>query len=162
VRSFPRLLAATFVLLLPALVVVLAACEDGATPRECTDIPQGGCPLARGVSCQDLTCQAVYLCRPNNVWELHEYCPARDGEAPREASVPEEAAPPPPSFDASIDAPPGAYGGPGCQPLQSPECSLGLGLSCGAGCCGCEDLYICENGGWSLWGVCGDGGVQQF
>jgi hypothetical protein len=142
------------------VVLLFAACDDAAVPEPCSSIPAGGCPLSRGVACEDPTCEAVYYCRPNNVWELKELCPVREAGAANDASVEAEAAAPP-SFDASIDAPPGAFGGPGCDSLQSPDCALGLALSCGAGCCGCEDLYICEEGGWTLWGTCADGGVSN-
>jgi hypothetical protein len=64
----------------------------------------------------------------------------------------------PVSIDASIDAPPGAFGGPGCPSLQTPDCALGLALACDIHCCGCEDLFVCEEGGWALWGYCGDAG----
>ena len=67
----------------------------------------------------------------------------------------------PPRFDVSIDAPPGAYGGPGCVDLEQPDCSLGTALACGgtADCCGCQDLYVCSNGGWVPWGECTDAGI---
>ena len=60
-----------------------------------------------------------------------------------------------------IDAPPGAFGGPGCGDLLEPDGALGVALACGASCCGCEDLFVCENGGWELWGTCGDAGPEQ-
>ena len=43
---------------------------------------------------------------------------------------------------------------PGAVALQAPDCSLGLALACPQGCCGCEDLFVCENGGWSYWATC--------
>jgi hypothetical protein len=133
-------------------IAALPSCEESETPQECTSIPPGGCPLSRGVACQDPACDAVYACRPGNVWELDRMCPPRDasvrdasGDAPREATS---------AFDASIDAPAGANGGPGCDSLQAPDCALGLALACPSGCCGCEDLYICENGGWTYYATC--------
>jgi hypothetical protein len=136
---------------------LVASCSEALIQERCTSIPAGGCPLARGRACEDPSCEAVYLCRPNNVWVLEQQCPPR---APREAAAPiatEEDAEVVPR-DASIDAPPGAFGGPGCASLQAPDCSLGLALSCGDDCCGCSDLFVCENGAWSLWGACGDAG----
>jgi hypothetical protein len=62
--------------------------------------------------------------------------------------------------DVSIDVE-GAFGGPGCVDLQAPDCPLGLAISCPNGCCGCEDLFVCRNGGWNLWGQCVDGGITQ-
>ncbi len=140
-----------------ALGLVLACSDDVPTASPCTDIPPGGCPVAHGVACEDPSCEAVYACRPGNVWELTTRCPPRDASARPDAGIePAEASSP---IDASVDAPPGAFGGPGCAALVAPDCALGLALACGAGCCGCEDLFVCRNGGWDLWGSCADGGV---
>lgn len=159
----PRILATLFALLASVALAALPSCGDGETVQPCTDIPAGGCPLSRGLACSDPACEAVYLCRSGNVWELDRRCPARDAsvrdaqEAP-DAAAPIDAAP----IDAAIDAPPGANGGPGCGPLQQPDCALGLALVCPSGCCGCEDLYVCESGGWALWGTCSpDAGIQR-
>ena len=142
----------------PLSLVAIASCEDQeVVPQPCTDIPAGGCPLSHGVACEDPACQAIYACRENNVWELRAPCPGRDGGGPTDAFVPETSS----SFDANVDAPPGAFGGPGCGDLIEPDCALGIALACGATCCGCEDLFVCENGGWELWGSCGDAGPMQ-
>lgn len=138
-----------------AALALLSAC-DSATARPCTGIPEGGCPLEYGTSCADPSCAAVYACGPGDRWELRAVCPARDAAAPDGAA--DAGAP----RDASIDAPPGAFGGPGCADLQPPDCSLGAALLCSSGCCGCEDLFVCADGGWDLWGACGpDGAVHQ-
>lgn len=155
-----RRLPIALVLLLPfaALLSLAPACDE-AVPQPCTGIPEGGCPLSRGVACEDLACEAVYACRPGNVWELQEHCPPRDGgRAPFDSAAPDP--PPPARPDAAVDAPPGAHGGPGCVSLQVPDCALGVALACGPDCCGCEDLYVCEDGGWSLWGVCTEAGID--
>jgi hypothetical protein len=143
-------------LVLSALLAIAFACSEGSTAAPCTDIPLGGCPISRGVACDDPACEAVYACRPGNVWELQKRCPPSDGGGLRDAFVPPE-----PPIDAAFDAPPGAFGGPGCESLQSPDCALGVVLACPNGCCGCEDLFVCENGGWTLWGTCGDGGISR-
>lgn len=152
-------LALTLVVLLAVLPLVAApACNsDTPTAHECTGVPPGGCPLSHGVACDDPTCEAVYACRSGNVWELDHACPPHDAaarpEAATDASVPDVS-------DAAIDAPPGANGGPGCGTLQSPDCSLGFALACPSGCCDCEDLFVCQNGGWTVWGTCSpDAGV---
>lgn len=145
---------------LAALLVVgvASACAvDAARAQRCSDIPPGGCPLSHGVACEDPACEATYACRPGNVWELAEHCPpreptVRDGGGLEDAGA--EAGP----LDASVDAPPGAYGGPGCPSLIAPECALGVALACGSDCCGCEDLFVCRQGGWDLWGSCGPDG----
>ncbi len=142
--------------LVGTVLALLASCSDAPTAEPCTDIPAGGCPLSNGVACEDPTCVAVYACRANKVWELDHTCPPHEAGAPSEAGdaatdAPREASRP---FDASIDAPPGASGGPGCDPLQAPDCSLGLALACPMGCCGCEDLFVCQGGGWNYYATC--------
>ena len=137
-----------------AVTVILAAggCRDDVpTALPCRNVPDGGCPRSKGVSCEDPSCRAVYLCREGNVWELEQTCPSRPPPAPVDASV-RDALP-----DALPDAPPGAWGGPGCGPLQVPDCALAVGLACPGGCCGCDDFFVCEGGGWNLWGTCSNG-----
>jgi hypothetical protein len=138
-------------------ILAFASCDDGSNPDEpCTGIPEGGCPLSHGVACDDPACEAAYACHPGNVWTLDHVCPAHEGGVDAsEASADVEAAAP---FDASIDAPPGAFGGPGCPSLEPPDCMLGFALSCPNGCCDCQDLYVCQNEGWTLWGSCSDDG----
>lgn len=141
------------------VVAVLAgpACSDAVAERPCTAIPAGGCPLSRGVACEDPSCESVYACRPGNVWELDHTCPVREAGAPRDATVDA-----PPIRDGSVDAPPGANGGPGCGSLQVPDCALGLALVCAPGCCDCDELFVCQNGGWVSWGTCSlDAGVRE-
>ena len=152
--------AVVSILFATVAVVTALACEDQTvTPQRCTNIPPGGCPLSHGVACEDPACEAVYACRPNDVWELERRCPARDGgSGPRSDA---DASGPALPRDASIDAPPGAFGGPGCVSLQEPDCALGTALACGVTCCGCEDLYVCEDGAWTLWGACADGGIAH-
>jgi hypothetical protein len=137
-----------------AFAVVAFACNDSAIAQPCTGVPENGCPLSHGVACEDPACQAIYACRENNRWELVKQCPNYDPDA---GTLPVQDASP--VVDASIDAPSGAYGGPGCGVLQDPDCPLGLALSCSGSCCGCEDLFVCTNGAWELWGSCGDAGL---
>lgn len=137
---------------LALVAAVLTGCDD-ATPSvsTCRDIPAGGCPLAHGVACDDPACAAAYACR-DGAWVIDHVCASRDASADARPVV--DAGP----ADATIDVP-GANGGPGCGPLQSPDCPLATALSCGASCCGCEDLYVCLDAGWELWGSCADGGA---
>ena len=144
--------------LVPMTILAIVSCQDQeVVAQPCTNIPAGGCPLSHGVACEDPACEAIYACREGNVWELRAPCPGRDAGGPTDAFVPETSN----AVDANIDAPPGAFGGPGCGDLMEPDCALGIALACGATCCGCEDLFVCENGGWELWGTCGDAGPQQ-
>jgi hypothetical protein len=142
-----------------ALAAVIS-CSDAMTVSPCRDIPAGGCPLSNGVACQDPACEAAYACLPSREWQLDHTCPPHDAgtsgdgasdggeggsDGPAEATRP---------FDANIDAPPGASGGPDCQQLQTPDCPLGFALACPMGCCGCEDLFVCQGGGWNYYATC--------
>jgi hypothetical protein len=135
-----------------AVVGLFIACDSGGVPVTCYDIPDGGCPVQGGVECEDPTCAAAYNCEPDGGWSLAYACPAHDGgvdDVGSEATVSDA------GYD--IDAPPGAFGGPGCEDLEPPDCPLGLVLVCNS-CCGCEDLYVCDDGGWDPWGECTDAG----
>lgn len=139
----------------------LPACTGGAPIVACVDIPAGGCPAQGGADvCEDVTCNAVYDC-DNGHWVLQQTCPTHaDAGAVDGSVVAHDAAT---ARDAAIDAPPGAFGGPGCVDLQPPDCSLGTALVCGGAsdCCGCQDLFVCADGGWYAWGECVDGGVVE-
>jgi hypothetical protein len=152
---------AFFIFAIAAVVFasVNGACVSNSPASTCADIPQGGCPLTSGADvCIDPSCIAVYACNQNGSWSLDHECPARDASVV-DAFVAQEASAP--IFDAAIDVP-GANGGPGCADLESPDCPAGTAIDCPPGndCCGCEDLWVCQNGGWVPWGECVDGGVS--
>jgi hypothetical protein len=136
---------------------IIVACDGGSLIASCHDIPDGGCPQQGGVECQDPTCAAAYTCQADGGWSFAYACPAQD-------SGPPDVAPDTPVLDAGydIDAPPGAFGGPGCTDLEPPDCPLGEALICSAGCCGCIDLFVCDDGGWDPWGACTDAGPTQM
>ena len=143
----------------PASVLAASACSDPPTAVVCHGLAAPACPADVDADvCGDPQCASVYSC-DNGAWSLVQTCPGYSADA---AAHPAEAGPD--AFfsgDAPFDAPPGAFGGPGCGDLQDPDCSLGTALACGGAvnCCGCMDLYVCANGGWNLWGQCADGGV---
>ena len=146
------------------VVVALAAaqaCDQSLPPAPvCHDIPSGGCPIGLGDPCTDPTCSAAYECMDNATWRLDHACPASTDagssvDAGDAASDARDAAA---ARDVAIDVP-GAYGGPGCVDLEMPDCPVGVAAAC-ANCCGCEDLFVCQDGGWNAWGVCADGGIS--
>lgn len=142
--------------------VVVAACDNPPTPVACTGVPAGGCPQDNGADvCSDPSCEAVYACNSGR-WTLSQKCPPHPREAgAADASVDAAESGGPPPMDATFDVPPGAYGGSGCTDLETPDCSVGTALACAdtSGCCGCQDLWVCESGSWVLWGECGDAGL---
>lgn len=142
-------------------IVAIVACEAAPPAERCTGIPEGGCPLSRGVACEDRSCRAVFACLPGNTWELRATCPPLDGDAAADtwdaaASLDASSEP---ARDASFPLPRGANGGPGCGELQLPDCSVGVAATCGAGCCGCEDIFVCAAGVWEHWGYCDASGA---
>lgn len=142
-------------------LAAIVACGASSPAERCTGIPEGGCPLSRGVACEDPSCRAVYACLPGNEWELRATCPpaAVDAGAETDATASLDSGTPP-ARAPSFPLPRGANGGPGCDDLQLPDCSVGVAATCGAACCGCEDVFVCEGGGWQLWGHCeGDGAL---
>jgi hypothetical protein len=148
-------------LVVPVAGALLAApaCSNPPVQAVCQDLAAPACPTEFDADvCMDPECASVYAC-DNGAWSLVTTCPNYSAEAgvhPVEAG-PEAAS----MFDAPFDAPPGAFGGPGCVDLEEPDCSLGTALACSGAsdCCGCMDLYVCNSGGWQLWGQCVDGGV---
>jgi hypothetical protein len=147
--AFGAALAFTFV----------AACSDVQQITQCEDIPDGGCPVQGGVECDDPTCSAGYTCNQDGTWTLAHTCPPHDASVDTTVND----APPPSDAGHDIDAPPGAFGGPGCEMLETPDCPLGFALICNSGCCDCQDLYVCDDGGWDPWGTCSDdAGITPF
>jgi hypothetical protein len=145
--------------------VVTAACDSVPDPAACLDVPDGGCPDDNGAAvCQDVTCNAVYGC-VNGKWVFEEACPMRASDAAADSSgdsIADSGSDTMAStVDTSIDVPAGANGGQGCVDLELPDCSLGTALACAAAvdCCGCEDIWICQGGGWVPWGGCTDAGL---
>lgn len=148
----PRLAALALACALATAALGLS-CSDEHPVVPCRDIPEGGCPAQGGVACEDPSCVAAYSCEPDGGWSFSHACAPHDaapGDAGADGPAPSDA-----GYD--IDAPPGAFGGPGCVALEPPDCPLGTALACPQGqCCGCEDLFVCDDGGWDPWGVCTD------
>ncbi len=145
---------------LAGVLVLVSACEGSDAPQQpCRDIPDGGCP-AFDNACEDPTCFTLYNCASDNTWQVDMVCPAKTpfdaGDIFLDGG---------PDANGTVDGAaylnvPGALGGPGCEDLQSPDCSLGSAAVC-SDCCGCEDLYVCVSGGWNLWGECDNGQITE-
>jgi hypothetical protein len=144
-----------------AILRIAAACEDTSPPIPCVDAPPTGCPEDFGADvCQDPRCDSVYACTDGH-WVFARACGARDGAGAPDATGVDADSGGDRDGPPGVDAPMGAFGGPGCVSLQAPDCDLGVALVCSTGvdCCGCQDLFVCVDGGWEPWGTCTDGGV---
>ena len=145
--------------------LLLAAAASGAcgTPGDdiqlCGQIPEGGCPLGRGGSCDDVTCADLYDCR-GGAWVLTVSCqPGGDGGGGAGAGgadvtgggggVCEKVA-----FDHTGE-------GTRCTPdLQEPECPAVAAETCASLACltGCTDFFLCKEASWEFVGYCTDEG----
>lgn len=144
--------------------VSCSAFGDSPTATPCDAIPKGGCPSPADTdgspttTCSDPTCNALYTCQPDGTWAFVAKCPHHVDAGPPDGGLACQGGSGHEVHDAAWDVPRGANGGT-CQDLELPDCPLGLALSCYAGCCcGCQNLFTCDDGGWLPWGSCNDGG----
>lgn len=152
-------------LLVVGLVGALACDGELFVVPSCQSIPAGGCPGGdddRVRVCGDPSCSAVYACQWDGGWREVGRCeerPAVDGGGAQDAG---EGGAVGGDDDGGQALPPGASGGPGCRELQPPDCPVALAAACApASCCECEDLFVCENGGWVPWGTCEGGRITS-
>lgn len=145
--------------------LALLSCAP-APPVLCDRIPEGGCPLDRGGTCEDQACDALYGCY-NGVWARVETCDRGSGEAGGGSGGAGGAG-------GAAGAGAGAGGGEctpirfdhsmestGCMPdLQSPDCPAVLAEICPEKACttGCLDFFLCEADGWTAVAYCDEDG----
>jgi hypothetical protein len=154
----PRILV-PLVLAAGLAVVAAPACSDPPEPTTCTNIPDGGCVVDYDADyCMDPTCDGLYTCSASGAWVQVGTCPAHPIEAGPDVG---DAGDGSTVRDVNLaDVPQGAFGGPGCVDLEMPDCDLGVALLCtSSDCCGCQDLYVCVDMNWNLWGECTEAGV---
>jgi len=138
-------------LLLAFTVVLLAttSCQDLPTGTGCVEIPAGGCPLDRGGTCADPTCNALYSCTAG-VWSFLQACDQPDagagggaGGGPGDAGASDG-----PCTMVSIDTTGEMQD---CMPdLALPDCGVAAALGCVQQACstGCTDFWLCSMAGW--------------
>ncbi len=134
-----------------ALGAWLGGCGGFGPVQTCGEIPEGGCPLGRGGTCDDLYCGGLYDC-VDGAWELVESCPG-GGTAVTATSSGSGAGGGCITFDHSNEAD-------GCKPdLEPPDCPVVAAETCGDPCLtGCVDFYLCESSGWVDVGYCAESG----
>ncbi len=137
-----------------ALLAALVGC-DLPQVELCGEIPEDGCPLGRGGTCDDALCAALYDC-VSGEWTLAEECPdfvqGGGGQGASGAGGGEGGACFAFDHGAEVD---------GCTPdLQPPDCPAAAAELCAADACltGCVDFYLCEARGWVLVGFCSEEG----
>ena len=145
---------AAFVL---AFGLVVAGCGASSGVQTCGAIPDGGCPLGRGGTCDDASCAALYDCVDGD-WTAVEVCDPGDGA----------------TTSSSVAS--GAGGGGGCEPpvldrtgevegctpdLLEPDCPAAAAEVCDPCSTGCADFFLCTADGWIDVAACDASGELQ-
>lgn len=155
---------------LVASATAASSCQGLPEGETCSDIPDGGCPIDRGGSCADPTCDAIFLCN-NGLWSLETKCPAQqvpEGGTGSGGSGTGGSAPTPCTTDpvgdagctvVNLDAGDTATE---CTPdLMDGDCPWQVAQgSCVECVCltGCLDFYTCTPAGWVSVAYCDDSG----
>jgi hypothetical protein len=143
----------TFLCVTFSFPLALGACaDDGAgIAARCGAIEAGGCPGNSLEGCADEACDFVATCAAaSGRWVSVATCPARARDAGVGAGAGDDTG----TGDAGAAGHDAGSSTGGCPPLQAPDCSEATRVACGAGCCGCEDVFRCEGGGWVDLGPC--------
>jgi hypothetical protein len=125
------------------------ACGSEPQAVSCGQIPNGGCPLHRGGTCEDVTCTAIYGCAEDGTWRHVETC----SNPPQDAGT---------NLDGctvvTIDHTGETTG---CKPdLQNPDCPVEAAEQCANTVCqiDCIDFFLCTNEGWTVVAYCNEDG----
>lgn len=139
----------------PWILALLAATACGSPEgvQTCGEIPEGGCPLGRGGSCDDVSCTGLYDC-VDGAWTEEVDCG--------------DVAP------ATVTTTSGVGGGGGCEPpaidregeaegcvpdLQEPDCPVAAAEVCPPCRTGCSDFFLCTADGWLDVAACREDGT---
>lgn len=137
-------------------VLALSGCGGLDPVQPCGEIPEDGCPIGRGGTCDDALCAALYDCVEGR-WERVETCDndpvgvgaggaGVGGQGGAGGCATE-------LFDRSREAP-------SCTPdLQPPDCPAAAAESCNPCLTGCEDFFLCQTDGWVTVAFCDEEGV---
>jgi len=149
-----RLPARLALLVIPLAFALPAACGDGYEVRPCGQIPEKGCPVGRGGTCDDATCAALYDC-VDGAWRRAETCPG-GGQDPDAGVSPDGCAKP--VIDRTGETT-------GCMPdLQNPDCPAVAAEQCFETVCltDCIDFFLCTEEGWNLVAYCNEEGTLEL
>ncbi len=147
-----RLASLLALLVIPLAFALPAACGGGSGLLLCGQIPEDGCPIGRGGTCDDLTCAALYDC-VDGAWRLVEPCPGGGQDNLDGGTNPDGCAKP--VIDHTGEKT-------GCTPdLQNPDCPAVAAEQCYETVCltDCIDFFLCTEAGWDLVAYCNEEGA---
>jgi len=134
---------------------LVAACGSPLDVVPCGRIPGAGCPIGRGGTCDDVTCEGLYDC-VEGAWTLVEECGQVVGQGGSGGGASVGGAggcAPAVTIDRANETD-------GCLPaLQSPDCPANAAEVCEPCLTGCADFYLCEALGWQFVAYCDDEGL---
>lgn len=141
-------------LLLASGAIVASACS-GSSVQLCGIIPDGGCPIGRGGTCDDPSCAGVYDCVDGD-WTLVTACDGTGGSGSTgtmsTGSVSSASGCMPASFDHTNEKD-------GCTPdLLPPDCPIVAAELCNPCVTGCVDFFMCTSAGWDDLAYCTEEG----
>jgi hypothetical protein len=152
------LLLVVVLLTVPAALVASPSCQSFPDSAPCNSIPDGGCPLDRGGTCDDPDCAALYGC-DNGTWSFLQTCDQPDGGAGAGGAVTGTGGGGGggPVYDGGLD---------GCTPVvinttgetmdctpdlagEEGDCPIQAALGCAQRACltGCSDFFLCVSVG---------------
>ena len=142
-----------------AALLVASACDTSTDLPLCLDpIPEGGCPIGRGGTCDDASCNALFDCI-DRAWTLQQRCSGGTGGGS--------------AGTGGGSATAGAGGSctkvmldhvgetTGCKPdLENPDCPIQAAETCAETACltSCVDFFLCTKDGWTSVAYCDDQG----
>ena len=141
----------------------MAGCSTGKL-QPCDAIPEGGCPIGRGGTCDDTACRGLYECVEGR-WSLLTHCAGNGGDGGQGVGGAGGAA------GAAGSAGMAGAGGcsgveldhtgetQGCSPeLELPDCPALVAESCQPCVSGCADFFMCLEGAWGWVAYCTEQG----
>jgi hypothetical protein len=143
-------------LVAPLVVAVLFAfaCQPSPELLLCGEIPEGGCPIGRGGTCDDATCVALYDCVEGR-WTMTTRCDRGSGAGGSGGGAGGSGGGAGGSCTLVTLDHTGEQGG--CAPdLQSPDCPAAAAETCAETACltGCLDFFLCTKEGWATVAYC--------
>lgn len=120
----------------------------------CGVIPEGGCPIGRGGTCDDPSCTGVYNCIEGQ-WTLEFACDGGGGGSGGSGASSSHV-----STGACVTAVLDHSGEvAGCKPdLVDPDCPIAAAELCNPCSTGCIDFFKCTSAGWTDLAYCTEEG----